>query len=353
MSKSSNAPLNVLVLGVGGNVSQGIVKALSPVNTALKVRVVGACISANSPGLFMTDRAYVSPLAVADNFVDWVIDVCLQEKIDAILSGVEPNLTALAPQVERIREKTGAVCIVSSPEKLAIGDDKLKTCQWLDKNGFNFPRYAACSDEEAVWRLVAECGYPLIAKPRSGRGGVGIITVRNEAGVHYALTLKDYVLEELLGSDGTEYTVGCFCDKEGQLKGTIAMHRDLVSGTTSRAQVGEFPEVRAEAARIARALKPTGPLNVQMRIHNGKPVSFELNVRYSGTTPIRARFGWNDVEEGLRHYVLDQPARNLPEITSGHALRYWDEIYVDERAQTTLNHTGVLDSPRKYDLTHC
>jgi hypothetical protein len=48
--------LGVLVLGVGGNVSQGILKALAL--CTLPVRVIGACISPLSLGLYTADRAY-------------------------------------------------------------------------------------------------------------------------------------------------------------------------------------------------------------------------------------------------------------------------------------------------------
>ncbi|HEY9868990.1 MAG TPA: hypothetical protein V6D08_07475, partial [Candidatus Obscuribacterales bacterium] len=114
--------LNVLVLGLGGHVSQGILKALA--DSSLRLRVVGACISPLARGLYMTSRAYVSPLASDGHFVDWLIETCRTERIDAVLSGVEPNLTAMADYAEEIYRQSGAVCIVSRPEVLAIGDDK-------------------------------------------------------------------------------------------------------------------------------------------------------------------------------------------------------------------------------------
>jgi carbamoyl-phosphate synthase large subunit len=178
-----------------------------------------------------------------------------------------------------------------------------------------------------------------------------LLKVRSEAELTYALSMPDYVLQECLGTDETEYTVGCFCDKDGELRGTIAMHRELHYGTTCRAELGDFPEVRHEAARIARALKPMGPANVQMRISNGKPVCFEINVRFSGTTSIRARFGWNDVEAALRHFVQNEPARDLADVTYGVALRYWDEMCVDPRGAAQLNASGSLDHPQQYELT--
>ena len=101
------------------------------------------------------------------------------------------------------------------------------------------------------------------------------------------------------------------------------MRRTLTAGTTDAIAVEPFPSIRSEATRIATALKPLGPCNVQMRVVDDRPVCFEINVRFSGTTPMRARLGFNDVEATLRHYVLNEPPVDLPEITSGYALRLW------------------------------
>lgn len=340
--------LNVLVLGVGGTVSRGILKALAL--SGLPVRVVGACISPLSLGLYTVDRAYVSPRAVDPAFLDWVLATCRTERIHAILSGVEPVLTVLSNHAQRIRDETGALCVVSEPDCLAIGDDKLLTCRWLERQGLNFPGYAASDDAAGLDRLVREHGYPLIGKPRTGKGGHGVIEIRNASDLGYAASLKDYIVQEHLGSPDSEYTVGCVSDRDGVLRGTIAMRRELLQGTTFRAEVGEFPEVRAEARRIATALRPMGPSNIQLRVSNGRPVCFEINVRFSGTTPIRARLGFNDVAATLRHFVLGEPMPDLPLVTQGIALRYWNEMYIDPQAYATLRETGKLDAPHEFDL---
>jgi carbamoyl-phosphate synthase large subunit len=144
--------------------------------------------------------------------------------------------------------------------------------------------------------------------------------------------------------EGEEYTVGCVCDEAGELRGSLAMRRELQAGTTYRAEVGDFPEVREYAERIARRLRPTGPLNVQLRLSEGRPVAFELNVRFSGTTPVRARLGFNEVEAVLRHFALGEPL-SLPRVTEGTVLRYWNEVYVDDAARRQLEESGRLDDP--------
>ena len=157
-------------------------------------------------------------------------------------------------------------------------------------------------------------------------------------------------MQRNIGDAQSEFTAGCFSDREGVVRGAIVMRRELHEGTTVQAEVGAFPEVREEAVRIAEALRPMGPSNIQMRVTDEGPVCFEINIRFSGTTPVRARLGFNEVEATLRHYVLNEPACDLPVITEGIMLRYWNEAYIDAGACDALRQTGFLGNPRGHPL---
>jgi carbamoyl-phosphate synthase large subunit len=338
--------LAALVLGLGGNVSQGILKALRL--SALPVRIVGACISASSPGLYAADTALLSPSASDAGFVDWVQDVCIREGIQVVFSGAEPVINALAVARDALEEGTGARIVVSSPEILAIGDDKLLTSEWLRHRGLNYPRCVLGSDADGIEMLLATRGFPLIAKPRHGKGGRGVVVVSTPDELGIVPHSSDYVLQEYLGRPEDEFTVGCWSDRDGLVRGSIVMRRELTNGTSTAIVVEESPVIRDEAEKIAAALKPMGPCNVQLRMHEGRAVCFEINVRYSGTTPIRAKLGFNDVEASLRHYVLGAPAVDLPVVNSGRALRVWREVYPDVEAMDHLAAVGVLDVPTDF-----
>jgi carbamoyl-phosphate synthase large subunit len=338
--------LNILVLGVGGNVSQAILKALRL--ASIPCRVIGGCVSPLSMGLYTVDHGYVSPAANDPAFLDWLVRTCKVEHVDAVLSGVEPVLEVLATHAEELRALTGAVALVSRPEVLAIGADKITTCQWLRDQGRNYPNFADASDRAAVEALASNCGYPLVAKPRRGKGSYGVVLLQNQRDLDCSIGRADYVIQEYLGDEASEFTVGCFSGRDGQVRGTIAMSRELLHGTTYRAEVGEFPEQREEAIRIVEALKPLGPSNVQMRVHKGRPICFEINVRFSGTAALRARFGFNDVEATLRHYVMGEESTELPVITAGIAVRYWNELYIDPAAKSALEKCRVLHNPHNY-----
>lgn len=339
---------NILVLGVGGNAAQGILKALNL--TDIPHRVIGACVSPLAYGLYTTERSYISPYYNDPIFLDWLIDLCKMESIDVILTGVEPVLMVLAQNRDTIKEKGGAICIVSSVAALSIAQDKLRTSEWFSENHFPFPRYALASDAVAVKKLVNQCGLSLIGKPRYGRGGAGIFLIKDEPTLQYVLNQKDYLLQEYIGAPDMELTVGTFCDQNGFIQGSIVMKRELLDGTTYRAIVGDFPEVRIAAERIVTQLKPLGPCNLQFRIRaDGTPVCFEINMRFSGTTPLRARFGFNEVKAALAHFILRQPI-HLPKITQGIALRYWNEIYIHTEAYQSLLSQGKLTHPNHYGV---
>ncbi len=49
-------------------------------------------------------------------------------------------------------------------------------------------------------------------------------------------------------------------------------------------------------------------MNFQFRLdRDGRPRPFEINARFSGTTPLRALAGFNEVEMALRHVLLGEP----------------------------------------------
>jgi carbamoyl-phosphate synthase large subunit len=337
---SADRAMTVLVLGVGGQVSQGMVKALR--HGALPVRVVGACVSPLSTGLYVCDAAYVSPFADDPDFAEWLAGICERERVAAVLSGAEPVLDALAPNAAALHERTGAVSVVSSPDVLAVGRDKLATARWLEDRGLPFARSADAADDAAVDALVERCGFPLIAKPRAGKGSQGVAVLAGGEGLARVRGTAGVVVQELLGDADTEFTAGCFVDRDGVLRGSIVMRRSLHAGTTVSAEVGAHDAVREVAESVCSALRPLGPCNVQLRVHEGVPTPFEINVRFSGTTPMRTRFGFDEVGAALRHLVLGEPADDLPRVERGVALRYWNEMYVDEADVAALRRTGSL-----------
>lgn len=339
--------VRILVLGVGGNVSQGIIKAIRA--SKLETRVIGACIAPESLGLYMCDEAYLAPYASDDNFMQWLIEICNKLEIDIVLTGVEENICRIAANKELFCKLTKACFISSSYEKLLIGQNKFETCEWLRKNDCNYPTYCMLDNVEAVKALVREKGFPLIAKPCIGKSSKGVYLIKNQEELDGINCVDAYVLQECIGNENSEYTVGCYMNKYGQLESVIIMHRRLKNGTTIWAEVIDNEEIYDEAYRICERYKPTGPLNIQMRLDkHGRPVCFELNVRFSGTTAMRANFGFKDVEAMIKEYVLKQDIQDCFDIRKGEVYRYDNEMYVFQGATETIRQKKKIDDMGLY-----
>lgn len=322
--------MNILVLGMGSNVSQGIVKALRNIRE-MPIHIVGACISRTSVGLYLCDEAMLMPLAADDGFISWYIDTCNSRSIDITFTGVEENIDVLVKN-RKIIEKECKTCFVYPDNEVwSIGFDKFKTCQWLKENDIPYPDYAVASDDKALSELVVRAGFPLIAKPRSGKSSSGIIVAHSLKDLSGVIGREDYVIQECVGSSDDEYTIGCYFSKDGELISRIILHRYLKNGGTSMAEIVSDDHIDKVIHKIADKLHVTGPLNIQIRMKEDKtPVCFEWNVRYSGATAIRNHFGFKDVEAAIREYVLNENMDmcfNVAE--SGVAVRTENENYFE------------------------
>ncbi len=331
--------IKVLLLGAGGNVSQGILKAVR--NSGIPAVITGACISPYSNGLYMCDDKLISPYAADSKFIPWLINTCNEREIDIILTGTEENITAIADNADLISERTEAVFVSCTPEQLKIGNDKYLTCLWLKENGCNFPDFCLPEDIIQLKAFLKRNTFPLLVKPRVGKGSSGIRMVNSEEEAD-AIKNKGYVLQEYVGDAEHEYTVGCYCTKYGIMEKPIVMKRKLKNGTTCWAKVllkgdSDYDCIVSEAENICSLFKPVGPLNLQMRTDGkGRAVCFEINVRFSGTTAMRDHFGFKDVRAMLKEYVLGETTEDCFNIIAGEAFRYDEELYLPSDSAETF-----------------
>ncbi len=317
--------IRVLVLGVGGNVGQGIVKSLRESGNAY--HIIAACIDETAAGLYMADEACISPRADAPDFKNWLISTCRNHRVAAVLSGAEPVLNELANSRAELESAIEAQILVSPPSVLAIGNDKQTTCEWLSENGFDAPDSVSAADKPALKRLIERHGYLLFAKPRAGKGSLGLHEINGPSELAQLEGRDDYVIQERVGTADSEFTAATLSDRNGAVAGAVVMRRRLQHGTSVYTEFVDHPQLRQTAVRIAERLYPTGPCNIQFRLCGDRCVCFALNIRFSGTAPIRAHFGFNDVDAALQHFVADKPMPSLPNIVTGRCMRYWNEVY--------------------------
>lgn len=317
----------IVVTGAGAVLGQGIIKSLRSATLPCEICTVDP--SPLAAGLHWGDRQALIPMATDPAFPDAIRAILADFKPDALLVGTDAELKVMAQYREAWERDYGTHILVSSNEIVEIADDKFATVQFLINNGLPHPKTALADDRLAVAELIAECGFPLIVKPRRGARSVGVSKVENREALDAALAGRtDLIVQQLAGEDDQEFTAGVLYF-DGAVKASITLRRDLRDGNTHRAFSGNYPECDRYVSALAEALKPYGPANFQFRLdRQGTPRLFEINARFSGTTPMRTHFGFNEVELSLRKLLLAEDVVQ-PEIRDGIVLRYLEEMFVD------------------------
>src|SRR5262249_33737071 len=145
-------------------------------------------------------------------------------------------------------------------------------------------------------QLIEEVGFPLVVKPRRGARSVGVRIVHSRAELERALEGQaNVIIQECVGTPDEEYTAGTLTF-DGRCNASIVMRRELRDGNTYRAFADQYPELNRAVRVLAERLGPEGPANFQFRLDRDRAKVFEINARFSGTTPLRALVGFNEVE---------------------------------------------------------
>ena len=295
--------MKILVTGAGAVLGQGILRSLDERHTR-DVHLIAADPNPLSAGLYWTPERYIIPMADDPRFMEQVEALIARTRPDVVIPGTDVELLAFALHRERLEQEYDTHVLVSPPEVVRIADDKWETFRFMREHGFAPPDSCLPGDEGD---LIERVGFPLIVKPRVGARSVGVQKLVDREHLRRAIEeTHDPVIQECVGEEGTEYTAGTLTF-DGECRAAMAMRRDLRDGNTYRAWVERDPELICQVADFARALGAYGPANFQFRVTNGRARVFEINARFSGTTPLRAHAGFNEVLMCVRHLVKGEP----------------------------------------------
>jgi len=313
----------VLVTGAGALLGQGIIRSLQ--QSSLGAHIVSVDPSPYSAGLYWTDKSYLVPFANDPSYIERIREILTIEKPDVVLVGTDVELPVFAESRELLEKEHATHVIVSSPRVIDIANDKYLTFEFLREAGFDYPASCLVGETDA---LVAQVGFPLVVKPRVGARSVGMSVVKDREQLAQAIAGRpDVVIQECVGESDQEYTASAIVF-DGRCSASIVMRRDLRDGNTYRAFVEEYPELNVIVKRLGEALGAYGPANFQFRIDDaGRVKVFEINGRFSGTTPLRAQAGFNEVEMCIRH-VLFGEAIVEPPVEKMAIFRHWSETVV-------------------------
>lgn len=321
--------VTVLVTGAGGGVGQGVIKSLKMIND-LPVKIIAADMSEKAAGLYAADMAYLVDRCDSDGYLSSLQAIFEKESVDFYVPGTDVELRFCAKHKADIKDRFGVHTVISSLETVEIADDKFKTTRFLEQNGFSFPLTGFLKDIN-----LSDVEYPVIVKPAVGCRSIGVYKVNSEEELKPHMENPEGVLlQECIGDESTEYT--CTIVKvNGKLSPVLALKRVLRDGDTYRAEPIRSAVIEEYVTDVASKLDIDGGCNFQLRLDkNGVPKVFEINSRFSGTTPFCAQLGFNPVEYYLKHSLGMTCDVSID--YNSIVLRYWSELIVEKQEVNDL-----------------
>ena len=322
----------VLVTGAGSGVGQGIIKALRI--SKLSLTVISADIAPMNVGLYRTDEAIILPRVELEGSLEKVSAILRENKIDVVMVGSEFDLEFFSKNKTEIERLTGAIVIVSPLKTVQIADDKWLTAEFFREKDLPYAESILPDGVCDAAQIADKWGYPLVLKARCGTSSkhVYIVNDKKELEASYSQT-PGPMLQKMINLPSSkldnEFTCSIFKTPKGKILGPFMARRTVRGGDSWHIEVANFSELPGLLLSIGKALDVVGSLNIQLMLSKNGPIPFELNARFSGTTAIRANFGFNEPELALRTYFYGEDAAN-PVIRNGVALRYHEEVFVDD-----------------------
>lgn len=315
--------INVLVMSAGSIPGVAVINALKE-QDEIAARVVAADMDELSAGFLLADMSHIVPAASDPTFISNVRRICEQESIEVIFPIIDEELQIFADNFDLFRA-IGVRVITNPPDVVRVAKDKLLTSQRCAELSVLTPQTVA-RDQIGLCELPP---FPLIVKPRDGRGSVGVYKARDQRELEFFVSyVPNPIVQQFI--EGTEYTIDILTDFEGRLLSAVPKERLIVkSGMQTKGRTLNDTTLIEYGASISNkfGLVPRG--NIQcIRDGVGKIWLVEINPKFAASLPFTIAAGVNAPQLLLKMHLGQQVDSLLGRFKDNLLmLRIWRELY--------------------------
>lgn len=274
--------MNFLILASGtrNKVVQYFKRAFEGIGT-----IVATDAHELGPAIYDADKYFIVPPIGAPDYIDIILDICKKEKIDGVLSLIDPELSLLAKNEQRFKA-IGTTVIGSSYELCEMSLDKMQMYEWLSSHGYNCAR--SWMDRELFYRAVenGEVTYPVFIKPYRGSASVSITKACDRQTVDLLFAHEDdLMIQEFL--DGQEIGADVYIDLiSGEVVSIFTKKKiKMRAGETDKAVSFKDPALFQLIERFVLEAGYRGQIDIDLFEINGQYYISEVNPRFGGGYP--------------------------------------------------------------------
>ena len=221
----------------------------------------------------------------APGYIDVIFDICKKEKIDGVLSLIDPELSLLAKHMDDFAA-LGVTVIGSSYDLCEQSLDKMQMFRYLTEHGYRCAR--SYVSKEAFYADVAAgvISYPVFVKPVQGSASISISKVYDKETVELLFDHSDnLMIQQFL--NGQEIGADVYIDMISGDVVSIFTKKKLVmrAGETDKAVSFKDEKLFALIERFVKEIGFRGQIDIDIFEIDGEYYISEVNPRFGGGYP--------------------------------------------------------------------
>lgn len=250
-----------------------------------KGNVICTDMSNLAPSIYEADKFYTVPRMTAPGYLDVILNICEKEKIDGVLSLIDPELSLLAEHKEKFAA-VGTTVIGSSYELCERSLDKFEMYGWLVEHGYKCAK--SYMDKEAFYAdvVAGKITYPVFVKPARGSASIAISKVYDKETVELLFEHSEgLMIQEFL--DGQEIGADVYIDMvSGEIVSIFTKKKHLMrAGETDKAESFKDEKLFDLIKKFVSESGYSGQIDIDIFEVNGEYYISEVNPRFGGGYP--------------------------------------------------------------------
>lgn len=283
---------NILITSVGTR--NKIIQYFKENN--IEGRIIATDMSNLAPAIYEADAHYIVPRIDDPNYIDIIFDICKKEKIDGILSLIDPELSLLAKNSEKFKEL--GVTVIGSPYDVCeLSLDKMAMHNWLKDRGYNCAKSYIDKDKFYDDLNNALISFPVFVKPYNGSASILINKVYNKKQLDFLFEEHEgLMIQEFL--DGQEIGADVYIDMiSGDVVSIFTKKKLLMrAGETDKSVSFRDNKLFAIIKDFVKKAGFKGQIDIDIFNIDGEYYISEVNPRFGGGYPHAYECGINNIK---------------------------------------------------------
>ena len=316
--------MNILILSSGTR--NKVVQYFKKTFEAEGGKVIATDMSELAPSVYEADKFYKVPRMTDEGYIDVVFDICKKEKIDAVLTLIDPELSLLAENAEKFKE-LGVTVVGSSYELCERALDKMEN--WLKDHGYNCAK--SYDNKEEFYKDLEEgkASFPVFVKPIRGSASIAISKVYDKDTVDLLFAhTEGLMIQEFL--KGQEIGADCYIDMvSGEVVSIFTKKKLLMrAGETDKAVSFKDEKLFELIEKFIKESGWNGQIDIDIFDVDGAYYISEVNPRFGGGYPHAYESGCDHMKLILENIKGNANKKNIGAYDEGIYMMKYNEVAI-------------------------